>query len=82
MPNHILRDTLSVDNDLIVNGNIYFVKKESLLTEIDNLETYEPISGSFENLEINGNLIICEFIENVDIDIKGTIRSLGNIVYE
>ena len=82
MPNSILRETLNIDNDLVVNGNIYFVKKESLLSKIDNLETYEPISGSFENLEINGNLIVCEFIENLDVEIKGTIRSVGNIVYE
>ena len=82
MPNSILRETLNIDNDLVVNGNIYFVKKESLLSEIDNLETYEPISGSFENLEINGNLIVCEFIDNLDVEIKGTIRSVGNIVYE
>ena len=82
MPNYILKDKLTINNDLTVSGTIYIVKHENLLSKIDGYETYEPISGEYENLEINGNLIVCEFSENYEIVVGNTLTSIGNELLE
>ena len=80
--NRILKGKLTVNNDLTVNGTVYIVKDETLLSKIDNADSYELISGEYTDLEIDGNLIVCEFIETCEIIVGSSLNSIGNEVYE
>tara|TARA_Y100001970_G_C14233647_1_gene860375 strand:- start:408 stop:659 length:252 start_codon:yes stop_codon:yes gene_type:complete len=76
--NKIVKENLCITDNLVVNGTIFFVENSKKLDNIDNLESYESISGNMENLTINGNLIVCEFEPNCQMIVKGNVTSNGN----
>jgi len=78
MPNSIVKDTLNIENNLVVTGTIYIVENEKALDKIDNLDTFENISGRYQDLEINGDLVLCEYC--CTLNITGELISLENVV--
>tara|TARA_B100000212_G_C27106452_1_gene418667 strand:+ start:187 stop:438 length:252 start_codon:yes stop_codon:yes gene_type:complete len=76
--NKIVTEKLHIANNLNVTGNIFFVQNPDKLKTIDNLESYESISGNMENLTISGNLIVCISNPNCDMTVKGNVTSNGN----
>ena len=80
MPDYIVKDNLTIYNDLIVTGQIYIVENEAALSQVENIEKYTEISGNHENLEVNGDLVVCEYA--CEIKVNGELRSLGNMVYK
>ena len=75
--NKMVREKLHITHNLDVSGNIYIVKNSESLNNIDNIESYELISGEMDNLTINGNLIICVFEWSCDMVVNGNVTSNG-----
>lgn len=73
--NRIVRDSLTIYKKLVIKGNIFVATHERDLETIDNLMSYTPISGEYDNLTIEGNLVVCEYDENCDVTINGMILS-------
>ena len=78
MPNSIIRKNLNIKNNLIVTGTIYIVESEEGLKKLENIDTFLDISGEYDDLEINGDLAVCEYCCSVSI--AGEVRSIGNMV--
>ena len=76
--NKIVKEKLNITHNLDVTGNIIFVENSEKLNTIDNIESYEFISGNMENLKIDGNLIVCQFDPNCDMTVNGNVTSDGN----
>ena len=78
MPNSIARDTLNIKNNLIVKGTLYIIESKEGLDKLENLDTFNNISGDFDSLEIDGDLAICEY--SCKVNIGEEIRSEGNMI--
>jgi len=78
MPNSIIKENLNVANNLTVTGTIYIVENEKALEQIENLDSFTYISGDYDNLEINGDLAVCEYCCNINV--SGELRSIGNVI--
>lgn len=73
--NRIVRDSLTIYKKLVIKGTIFVATHERDLETIDDLMSYTPISGEYDNLTIEGNLVVCEYDENCDVTINGMILS-------
>ena len=82
MNNKLVNEKLIINYELIVNGYIFIIKNEDKLDMIDDINKYTKISGNFDNLTIEGNLVVCEFDKNCDVQVNGTINSMGNQIFE
>lgn len=82
MNNKLVNEKLIINDQLIVNGYIFIIKNKDKLDMIDDINKYTKISGNFDNLTIEGNLVVCEFDKNCDVQVNGTINSMGNQIFE
>ena len=82
MSNRIVKDKVTINGNLSVNGQIYLVKNEKCLNQIDNIDNFELLSGDFDNLSINGDLVVCEYDKNCDMVVNGEVVSNGNQLLE
>ncbi len=78
MTNLIAKDTLNIKNNLIVKGTVYIIESKEGLDKLENLETFQDVSGDFDNLEVDGDLAICEY--SCKVNIGEEMRSEGNMV--
>ena len=70
-------------NNLTVRGEIIFVENQEAFNNIEGIETFDKISGEFDNLTIEGDFIVPEFptFNNTvmpDVIISGTVISTSN----
>ena len=82
MSNRIVKDKVTVNGNLSVNGQIYFVKNENSLSHIDNIDNFELLSGEYDNLTIEGDLVVCEYDKNCNMIVNGEVVSEGNQLLE
>ena len=71
--NRIVREHLTVSETFIVKGDVILVNEEGGLDQIDDLHTYIPISGDYETLTIEGNLIVCKYDERCVVILNGYV---------
>ena len=69
--NRIVQEKLTILGNLVVKGTLFLATQESDLEMIDDLESYTPISGKYDNLTIEGDLLVCDYKENCIVTING-----------
>ena len=67
----IVRESLTILGNLVVKGTVFIAAHEKDLEKIDDLESYTPISGEYENLTIEGDLVVCHYEESCVVTING-----------
>ena len=71
MTNFIVSGDTTINGTFTVNGNIYNVTTEESLQKIENLSSYENLSGTFDDLNIDGDFVFCSF-KNYNLSVNGT----------
>lgn len=77
MTNYIISGDLTINGNLSINGTLYCVTNESNLINIENIDEYNPLSGVFDDLVIEGNLVFCEY-QNFDLVINGSFAAVNS----
>ena len=75
MTNYILSGDTTINGHIVINGITYIAKTEESLQQIEDIDTYQNLSGVFDDITINGNLVICDF-NDFDLVCAGTCTSL------
>ena len=75
--NCIIKKGLVVTGDLVVNGTIYILKSNNSLEKLEQSEDYEEISGTHHNLTIEGDLLLCQYLEGCDLTVHGSTTTLS-----
>jgi hypothetical protein len=78
--NFILDGNTIIKGDITISGILYQVKNEEALNRLNKTDL-NPLSGTFDNIIIEGDLVICEYKE-YNLLISGSMITMCTEIVE
>jgi hypothetical protein len=79
--NFILDGHTKINGDITINGILYHVKTEKSFHKLNNKDLIHLCGGIYDNITIDGNLIICDYKEH-NLLVSGSIQMICSEIVE